>query len=80
MSENNITLIEAINKAFIRRKYYLNRNAKKFSKILSRKKCLEISEKKVSELKGKEKKYMKELCSVYGYNVQIIIPNDPKNN
>jgi hypothetical protein len=75
MENKKISLIESLNKANIRRKYYLHHRLKNDFKIHSRQLCVIVTEENLNNLSEDKRKYLNELRDQYHYNIQFSIPN-----
>ncbi|RYZ48784.1 MAG: hypothetical protein EOP49_17755 [Sphingobacteriales bacterium] len=79
MEERKYTLLERINKAFITRKYYLNRRIAEFATIHSRRRCVSLSPDQADQLTEKQRAYINELCEDHGFTAQTYIPDNKSN-
>jgi hypothetical protein len=75
MAKEETTLIEAIESANRRRKYYLNSKVKQFTKLSSLRKYISIPAGLEAQLTTKQQGYIKELIHNYGYAPQACIPD-----
>lgn len=69
-----ISLVEALNKAFILRKYYLIRRIKPFCSVKPHKKLVILPADKADNIPSVQAGYIKELCDDHGYSFQLVIP------
>lgn len=70
-----ISLVEALNKAFTFRKYYLIRRIKPFCQVKPYEKAVLLPADKADDIPQEQAEYIKELCSDHGYSFQLVIPN-----
>ncbi len=78
MEEEKTTLLDAINAAHLRRKYYLNSRVKDFASVSSRQRSISIPAGLDDQLSIKQREYLNELVSNYGYSPQYCIPDNKK--